>query len=304
MTSKSKTILLLVLLKSVLLRTQQSVAVQGDSTNTSSPTIFEKFSNQELECFETGKVFYEPDGKCYTLLQSGPCREDQWLVLDKDEVVSGNGGLRAVCRQCPCCGKLFRAVYWPADGQCYRLFHDSKQLCPSPGTVLQVDPFGEGECACENEPLHERWDVKNMDSDTSPCYPLYQRGPCDNGYTFVPYHNSTRCEKDPCSQQNKGNAAVRFVEWKYGNNRCYKLGSKGPCHSDGTATFNIHPVTRRPACINRANQIVDLPPICDTDHNGVCREEFELPSPYEYLNALYKHAEIRRNKRKTRRSKY
>lgn len=303
MTSVSKTVLLLALLNSVLLRTEQSVVFPGDSTSKPSPT-FTQLSTEEIKCLETGKMFYEPDGKCYSLLQSGPCSENQWLVLDKDEVVSENGGLHAVCRQCPCCGKRFRAVYWPADGKCYRLFRDSRQLCPSPGTVLQVDPFGEGECACEKEPLHERWDVKNMDTDISPCYPLYQRGPCDNGHIFVPHYNSTRCEKDPCSQQNKDNSAVRYVEWKYGNNRCYKLGSKGPCHSEGTATFNIHPVTRRPACINRANQIVDLPPICDTDLTGVCRQEFELPSPIEYLNALYKYAERRRNKRKARRSKY
>lgn len=304
MTSKSKTVLLLALLTSVLLRTQQSVVLQAHGANISSPTTFADFSKQDLECLETGRMLYEPDGKCYTLLQSGPCGEGQWLVLDKDEVDSGEGALSAVCRRCPCCDKPFRAVYWPTDGQCYRLFHDSKQLCPSPGTVLQVDPFGEGECACETEPLHERWDEKNVDSDDSPCYPLYQRGPCDNGYIFVPHDNLTHCEKDPCSQQNKENSAVRFVAWKYGNNRCYKLGSRGPCHSDGTATFNIHPVTRRPACINRANQIVDLPAICVTDHFGVCRKEFELPSPIEYLNALYKHAERRRNRRKMRQRKH
>ena len=304
MTSISKTVLLLAILTSVLLRTHQSVVLQAHSPNTSSPT-FAEFSKQGLECLETGRILYEPDGKCYTLLQSGPCGEGQWLVLDEDEVVSGEGALSAVCQRCPCCDELFRAVYWPADGQCYKLFHDSKRLCPSPGTVLKVDPFGEGECACETEPLHERWDEKNVDSDDSPCYPLYQRGPCDNGYIFVPHDNSTRCEKDPCSQQNKENSAVRFVAWKYGNNRCYKLGSRGPCHSDGTATFNIHPVTRRPACINRANQIVDLPPICDMDPFGVCREEFKLPSPIEYLNALIKQAEKRRIwRRKMRRRKH
>ena len=305
MTSKRKTVLLLAILKSVLLRTQQTVVLQGNIANISSPTTFLEFSKQDLKCLERGKMLYEPDGKCYTLLQSGPCREGQWLVLDKDEVVSGKGALSAVCRRCPCCDKLFRAVYWPADEQCYRLFHDGKQLCPFPGTVLQVDPFGEGECACETQPLHERFYEKtDADGDASPCYPLYERGPCNNGYIFVPHDNSTRCEEDPCSRQNRENSAVRFVAWKYGNNRCYKLGSRGPCHSGGTATFNIHPVTRRPACINRANQIVDLPAICDTDYNGVCREEFVLPSPIQYLNTLYKHAERRRNKRNMRRSKY
>jgi len=304
MTSKSKTVLLLALLTSVLPRTKQSAVLQAQSANVSSPTTFVEFSKQALGCFETGRILYETDGKCYTLLQSGPCGKGQWLVLDKDEVVNGKGALSAVCRRCTCCDKVFRAVYWPADRQCYRLFRDSNRLCPSTGTVLQVDPFGEGECACETEPLHERWDEENADSDDSPCYPLYHRGPCDNGYIFVPHDNSTHCEKDPCSQQNKENSAVRFVAWKYGNNRCYKLGSRGPCHSDGTATFNIHPVTRRPACINRANQIVDLPPLCDTDHFGDCRKEFELPSPFAYLNALYKYTQRLRNFRKMRRWKH
>jgi hypothetical protein len=301
MTSKSNTVLLIALLQTVLLPSQQSIVLQGSSDNVSSPMTFTELSKQDIVCLETGRMLYEPNGKCYMLLQSGPCGKGQWLVLDKDEVISVKGELRAVCRRCPCCDKPFRAVYWPVDGQCYRLFQDGKQLCPSPGTVLQVDPFGEGECACETEPIHERWDVKNTDSDASPCYPLYRRGPCDNGYIFVPHENSTRCEKDPCSQHNKENSAVWFVAWKYSNNRCYRLGSRGPCHSAGTATFNIHPVTRRPACINRANQIVDLPPLCDMDRNGVCHKEFELPSPFEYLNTLYKHVLNRKSRRKMRR---
>ncbi|KDR16009.1 hypothetical protein L798_10359 [Zootermopsis nevadensis] len=256
-----------------------------------------------MECFENGSVLYEPDGKCYKLLQSGPCARNQWLVLDKEQVVTGKGRFRPVCVQCPCCDKPFRAVYWPADGQCHRLLRDSKQLCPFPGTVLQVDPFGEGECACEKEPLHGRWDAKSEVTDNDPCYPLYQRGPCDSGYIFVPNDNFTRCEKDPCSQQNKGNSSATYVVWKAGDNRCYVLGSKGPCQSDTAATFNIHPVTRRPECIYRVNQIVDLPTTCDRDQNGDCRKEVVLPSQNQYLSDLILSAKKQREKRRARRRK-
>lgn len=299
MTATSATILLiLVLFKS----TEPSNIFEDEGTTEGSHT-FTKFSKSELECFQTGSVFYEPEGKCYKLLQSGPCAKNQWLVLDKEQVVSGTGRLCPVCVQCPCCDKPFLAVYWPADGQCHRLLRDSKQLCPSPGTVLQVDPFGEGECACEKVPLHGRWDEKNGISDNGPCYPLYQRGPCDNGYIFVPVENFTRCEKDPCSQQNNRNPAATYVAWKDGDNRCYMLGSKGPCQSEGAATFNIDPVTQHPACIHRANQIVDLPTTCDKDQNGDCRKVVILPSPTQYLNYLITAAEKRREKRKARQSK-
>lgn len=299
MTATSETILLiLVLFKS----TEPSIIFEDEGTTEASPT-FTKFSKSELECFQTGSMFYEPEGKCYKLLQSGPCATNQWLVLDKEQVVTGGGRLRPVCVQCPCCDRPFRAVYWPADGQCHRLLRDSKQLCPSAGTVLQVDPFGEGECACEKEPLHGRGDARNEVTNNDPCYPLYQRGPCDNGYIFVPDDNSTRCEKDPCSQQNNGKSAATYVAWKDGDNQCYMLGSKGPCQSDGAATFNIHPVTRRPACIYRANQIVDLPTKCDRDQNGDCRKEVVLPSQTQYLSDLILSAKKRREKRKARRSK-
>lgn len=303
MTSSSKTVLLLVLFQSILHPSEPTIIFEEEHT-TQVPLTFTKFTQPEIECFQTGSIFYEPEGKCYELLQSKPCRKDQWLVLDKEEVVTGSGRLRPVCEKCPCCDKPFRAVYWPADGQCHRLLRESKDLCPSAGTVLRVDPFGEGECACKKEPLHARWDVKNKDSDNAPCYPLYQRGPCDNGYIFVPHGNSTRCEKDPCSQQNSENPAVTFVAWKDGNNRCYMLGSKGPCQSDGAAAFNIHPVTQRPACINRANQIVNLPPTCDMDQNGDCRKEVTLPSQTQYLNDLILSAKKRREKRKTKQSEY
>jgi hypothetical protein len=303
MTSKSKTVLLFVLFKSVLQPNGQAIKFEEEGTSKPSAT-FTMFSEPELQCFQTGSMFYQPEGKCYKLLQSGPCRRGQWLVLDKEGVVIGSGRLRPVCQPCPCCDKNFRAVYWPADGQCHRLLRESKQLCPSPGTVLQVDPFGEGECACEKEPPHARWDVKIRDSENAPCYPLYQRGPCDNGYIFVPHENSTSCEKDPCSQQNNKNSTTRFVMWKDGNKRCYMLGSKGPCHPDSGTTFNIHPVTQRPACINRANQIVDLPATCDIDQNGDCRKEVILPSQTQYLNDLILSAKRRREKRKANHSKY
>jgi hypothetical protein len=298
MASASKaTLVILVLLKSA----QPSAILEDEGSTEASPTF--KFSNSEQECFENGRIFYEPEGKCYTLLQSGPCAKNQWLVLDKEEVVGGSGKLRPVCAQCPCCDAPYRSVYWPADGQCHRLFRESKQLCSSPGTVLQVDPFGEGECACEKEPLHERWDAKNEVNDDSPCYPLYRRGPCNNGYIFVPHGNSTRCEKDPCSQQNNGNSTSTYVAWKDGDKRCYMLGSKGPCKSDSAATFNIHPVTRQPACIYRANHIVDLPTICDRDKNGDCRKVVTLPPNTQYITYLIKAANKRQEKRMAMRSK-
>ena len=270
-----------------------------DEHTTLTSTTNPKFSRPELGCFKVGKVLYEPEGKCYKLLEVGPCRGDnQWLVLDQEEAIGGSGKLRPVCRKCPCCDKPYRAVFWPADGQCHRLIRESKDLCPSPGTTLQIDPFGEGECACNKDPPHAQWNTRTL-ADNGPCYPLYQRGPCESGQIFVSSNNTTKCKRDPCSEYNRHNSSEMFVEWEDGNGKCYKLGSKGPCQGEST-TFNIHPVTRRPDCVSRVNQIVDLPPNCDTDQNGKCREEINLPSDSDYISDLLNAAQKKRSKRKTK----
>ncbi|KAJ9589440.1 hypothetical protein L9F63_017343 [Diploptera punctata] len=299
MAGRSTTSLLLVI-AALFHSSLASIIFEVEHTTHISTTNF-KFSTSELDCFKQGKVLYEPERKCYKLLEVGPCTGDnQWLVLDQEEVINGNGNLRSVCRQCPCCGKPYRAVYWPIDGQCHRLLRESKELCPSEGTTLQIDPFGEGECACKIDPPHAEWNVTS--DDNGPCYPLYHRGPCNNGEILVASDNTTTCKRDPCSQHNRGNSSELYVKWEDGNGRCYKLGSKGPCQGDST-TFNIHPVTRRPACISRINQIVDLPPNCDTDQNGKCREEINLPSVSDYVSDLLNSAQKKRSKRRTKTNK-
>ena len=210
--------------------------------------------------------------------------------------------MRAVCRQCQCCGKPYRAVYWPEDGQCHKLIQESKELCPSLANVLQIDPFGEGECACKKDPPHARLEANNVD-ENGPCYPLYRQGPCERGNIFAASDNTTKCIKDPCSHLNKGKPEVVFVAWEDGNGRCYERGSKGPCQGE-TTTFDIHPVTRKPTCFSRGNQIVDLPPTCDTDQDGNCRTQITLPSDNDYVSDLIIAAQKKRVTRRTKTNKH
>ncbi|XP_069691504.1 uncharacterized protein [Periplaneta americana] len=267
-------ILTVVAFASTVLSAQPDIVFERETSS--------QFSAAQLECFKRKQVLYKPDGQCYKLLETGPCKgEHQWLVLDTRNPES----LDPVCRQCPCCDKPYRAVYWPSDGQCHHFHRDSKALCPLPGNKLTTDPFGDGECACDKDPPHARI---SPDLVEGVCYPLYRRGPCGEDRIFVPSINSTSCEKDPCAHKGEG-----YVKW---SGTCYELGSQGPCN--GSSTFIIHPVTRRPSCLNRVNQIVDLPPTCDTDQNGNCRPEVTLPTNGQYLDDLIAAAKKNRAKRR------
>ena len=69
---------------------------------------------EEPDCYKEGKILYE-DGRCYNLLERGPCSEEtMWLVM----VVQADGvSLAAECRQRTC----METIWDPQSCEWYEL---------------------------------------------------------------------------------------------------------------------------------------------------------------------------------------
>ena len=47
------------------------------------PNEIDVFTSDEKRCFSQERVYWPPDGNCYPLLQQGPCRIGEWLVVSE-----------------------------------------------------------------------------------------------------------------------------------------------------------------------------------------------------------------------------
>ena len=47
------------------------------------PNEIDVFTSDEQRCFSQERVYWPPDGSCYPLLQQGPCRIGEWLVVSE-----------------------------------------------------------------------------------------------------------------------------------------------------------------------------------------------------------------------------
>ena len=47
------------------------------------PNEIDVFTSDEQRCFSQERVYWPPDGNCYPLLQQGPCRIGEWLVVSE-----------------------------------------------------------------------------------------------------------------------------------------------------------------------------------------------------------------------------
>lgn len=255
----------------------------AESTRAGAPSAPPAVTAAERACLDDLKLLYPGDNKCYQLLSTGPCKSNEWLVLDP----RAPDRLRPVCARVPCAE---REVLWPRDGRCYQRFRDRETLCPHPGNLLVSNPFGLGECACMRTQPHARDPANPRDGA---CYKLYHRGPCADGQLLVPKINGTAdqalCVRDPCWQhqpeqravrqlnvededddeagdkQTKSAAVMPLVLWPVeggGDGRCHPLGATEPCPEQ--SAFGVHPQTLRPGCISRTNHL--LPPTPCSGH--------------------------------------
>ncbi|XP_023344856.1 uncharacterized protein LOC111714070 [Eurytemora carolleeae] len=211
-----------------------------------------ELGTKELDCLSNDKVYWPEDNKCYDLLSSGPCSSGEWLVLDV-EVRDGD---------CQCKVALAAAQ----DGIC------------EPGEQLLLDPFGFGVCGCITSPPHATW------PNDGKCYPLYTRGPCDEGYqlTMSPSRLEPSCSPSLCGDE-------RSVLYEDGE--CYFLGTKGPCAE--VEILSIHEETFQPYCkivLSQVKRVFDMLPggfikngpisinlkarNCQLNTDGKCKDAF------------------------------
>ena len=47
------------------------------------PNEIDVFTSDEQRCFSQERVYWPPDSNCYPLLQQGPCRIGEWLVVSE-----------------------------------------------------------------------------------------------------------------------------------------------------------------------------------------------------------------------------
>lgn len=198
-------------------------------------------------------VFWPADSQCYTLLHKGPCRDDEWLVLEED----GNGGVEIVCREriCPCKGKdpQLCEVWYDEDDACREnkcrvaLAAEQQGICEE-GEQLLVNPFGMGVCGCRSDPPHMKW------ADDGRCYELYTQGPCPENHTvqFSLPMEELLCVAEICPE---GMTLYR-------DGRCYSLYTRGPC--DDYSELVLDPSSKEPVCLptqnHKVKRIFDLAP--------------------------------------------
>lgn len=120
----------------------------------------------------------------------------------------------------------WQLLFWPLDGQCYRIF---QQGPPCPDT-MELGPGikGAAECRCPPGTAQSPRDAL--------CHTLFKRGPCPRGQYFAPVPDKPRkisisetvrprwgtCrEPDQCLEPN-------YIFWAR-DERCYPQYTRGPC---------------------------------------------------------------------------
>ena len=104
------------------------------------------------------------DGQCYQLASTGPCDQDQWLVLDN--IVDGLP--RATCQDRKC-GDT--GVWWSQNCTCVTPQFSSRNDFTvvtdcADGEVMMVSPYGDGICTSiwnqeDEQNLYHRYDMHN-----------------------------------------------------------------------------------------------------------------------------------------------
>ncbi|XP_021916488.1 uncharacterized protein LOC110828249 isoform X2 [Zootermopsis nevadensis] len=120
----------------------------------------------------------------------------------------------------------WQLLFWPQDGQCYRIF---QQGPPCPET-MELGPGVKGDVECRCPP-----GMAQLSRD-APCHPLFKRGPCPSGQYFAPVPDKpgtfstidnvrlrlgTCREPDQCQETD-------HVFWAR-DESCYPRHTRGPC---------------------------------------------------------------------------
>ena len=217
------------------------------------PRLNDSISIKQENCLKSDRIYWPYDDQCYTLLQQGPCLDDEWLSLIEGSNLSNND-ITILCqkRPCPCrktdpqlcevqiTKKVFDCGREREEKTCHvALAAEQDGICDE-GEQIIVTPFGDGICGCRLNPPHMRW---NGDGK---CYPLLSHGsPCleNQSLQFSETDNQALCVATLCKP--------RFVLFEDG--RCYILDTQGPC--DEIEKLGINSKTYELECIPQVRSL-------------------------------------------------
>ena len=189
------------------------------------PRLNSSISIKQENCLKSDRIYWPDDDRCHTLLQQGPCLDDEWLILKQS-----NNDIVIMCqkRPCPCrtsdpslCEVLITKKVTDCGQEreekaCHvALAAEQDGICDD-GEQIIVTPFGDGICGCRLSPVHMKW---NGDGK---CHPLlYQGSPCPENQSlqFSKIENRALCVATLCKPG--------YVLYEDGG--CYRLDTQGPC---------------------------------------------------------------------------
>ena len=220
---------------------------------TALPRLNGTMTLKEENCLKSDRVYWPHTDQCYTLLQQGPCNDNEWLVLNEGLSVIEDINISCKIRPCPCRktdSYLCEVLITKSSTDC-GISKQQSQSCQvamaaeqdgicAKGEQIIVTPFGDGICGCRLNPAHIRWN-----GDDGNCYPLFDHGePCleNESLQFSPIEKRSVCVASLCKRG--------FVLYEDG--RCYRIDTQGPC-SD-ISKLGIDSKTHELKCIVNENQ--------------------------------------------------
>jgi hypothetical protein len=199
----------------------------------------------EAVCFESGRLFF--NGRCYWPATQGPCGDEEWLVLIDDPKTKSS---KASCQRRPCLKKEI-----PMNGGlCVSLLLGKESICGEK-EMLVTNPFGQGNCICNRNPMHLKWQKDNK------CYELYRRGPCGfSEYLIANLDVSGTASPTACVPNN---CTVDGAVWFQG--KCRQLGDICP---ETSLSIGVNDSSFQLDCIEIVKgSFPSAPPCTSSSHN-------------------------------------
>lgn len=79
-------------------QTDENIKLGDENNNSFADSFSKNYSDKEILCLTQKKILVS--GNCYELSKTGPCGNDEWLILDKSTQEGEN--LKAICKKKPC----------------------------------------------------------------------------------------------------------------------------------------------------------------------------------------------------------
>jgi len=238
-------------------------------------------------------------------LSQGPCKDGEWLVLDKtvhlDLSLEGSVGK---CVPMPC--EDMQNLIPDASGECQSVNDGSN--CNGDNMEMLINPYGIGECNCKEGFLP--WNNGTAD-EVKKCYNQYSQGPCkpDCKFTWDYDTDCPKCLKTEVAKLKDLRGTCKDPEVLYpdrnGENHCYKLDTQGPCPEGELfiMEFNSRD-TVKPICVTNGfglrspliSGFLTCPEGKVLDTRGVCKDAYHTFAPVSRSSHAHPKMGLKRNR--------